>query len=982
MKRYNLFAQWPQRLAVSLFALGFTLLGGCSSFENQPGQEVTVHVGSESYAFNNVAPEQGLALALLNALISPAQAALISDTYPFLSRVTLGIDAPGYTLATINSEYNGGKFFLTPDGSAIELSETPVTLRVPEGVDITFTVTAYATNGYQYMTGIGVITAQDVASGVGSVAVTMAVDIDPTLPLQASISGCTDTDGDDWCDVYEDLFVTASGSADLDSDGQPNSNDLDADGDGILDALEGNLATNDGFPLFIHANTAPTFVSLPSLVVDEGGSINGTVVVADADLNDSVTLVITTPPLEGNASVTGPTLSYTSLPGFPGSYTIGITATDSQGATATSTVTVVVNNIELPPVVVAEDPPLSVSSVSLLAINPVANDIEYDGQPLSLTAFDAVTTSGGTVSSLGGLNLIYSPPLGFTGSDSFGYTISDGVTPVSGTVAVTVFADADGDGVDDSLEPAQGMDAGQVDSDDDGFSDQHELEARSDPTLAGSTPPGTVISAGNNNNVIATDTLWDLAGSPYWVQSPVTVSSGASLTILPGVAVKVASGITAISAGAGASLYLYGGSSDGLITQIVSDRDDTVQGDTNGDGTATTAVAGDYLSAISDNGGEIEMERIRQAHAVVGVSTIDGIIKIRKSIVSINSTTGLDLDTAAAVIVENSSINANQGGAGIDIKSVGTGSIFKHNLLRGNNGTKGAISIATNTNPLIANNLIVENGGGAAAAGIHLVAGSVSTIEHNTIADNYNNCGGDCGSTAGIWLETGASSTISHNVIYSSGFSYDDIYGDLLSVNSSYNLVNVVNATAGTWGGVGDLVATTPVFLQPWYQFRNPQDGTAPGTSAAVDNGISNSLPLYLAELTAPTTSSLGEVDTSGGDLIDLGFHYDGAPGVLSDPDSEASSDLTDISASSPVAIITVEPRQADGSLLPPGQIVTVDCVITCQGGYFGELVDMGDGSYQVPYYYGPITTPPMTDDMWASVNGTTLTQTVIININ
>jgi hypothetical protein len=323
---------------------------------------------------------------------------------------------------------------------------------------------------------------------------------------------------------------------------------------------------------------------------------------------------------------------------------------------------------------------------------------------------------------------------------------------------------------------------------------------------------------------------------------------------------------------------------------------------------------------------------------------------------------------------------------------VGAGSVIKHNLLRGNVGVGdsllpspgiGAIGVWSGNNPLIANNLIIENQGGNGGAGIHLGASSVSTIVHNTISASDNSCGFDCGGSAGIWIESGATATINHNVLadnQNSGWDVgSDVIMNLAGISESYNLAQSawIDTKITGWGGTG-YVDGAPTFTQSWYQFRNPQDGTV-ATSPAVDKGATATLPTYLAELTAPTTSSLGEVDTSVGDLVDLGFHYDGAPAVLSDPDSTLSSDVTVLSGGA--ATLFIEPRQADGSLLPPGQVVTVDCVITCQGGYVGELVDMGDGSYQIPYYYNPLTTPPLTDELQATVNGTQLSQTVLIDI-
>ena len=54
-----------------------------------------------------------------------------------------------------------------------------------------------------------------------------------------------------------------------------------------------------------------------------------------------------------------------------------------------------------------------------------ANDTDVDGDPLLVTAVSATTSAGGTVSLVDG-KVIYTPPAGFTGNDTFTYTVRDG----------------------------------------------------------------------------------------------------------------------------------------------------------------------------------------------------------------------------------------------------------------------------------------------------------------------------------------------------------------------------------------------------------------------------------------------------------------------------------------------------------------------------------------------------------------------------
>ena len=91
-----------------------------------------------------------------------------------------------------------------------------------------------------------------------------------------------------------------------------------------------------------------------------------------------------------------------------------------------------------------------------------------------------------------------------------------------------------------------------------------------------------------------------LAGSETWagtlvhvLPSDVTVPSGATLTVNPGAVVKLASGVSLVVQ-AGGSL-----SAQGTVAQPItftSLKDDSVGGDSNGDGGATTPAAGDWNS--------------------------------------------------------------------------------------------------------------------------------------------------------------------------------------------------------------------------------------------------------------------------------------------------------------------------------------------------------------------------------------------------
>jgi hypothetical protein len=80
-----------------------------------------------------------------------------------------------------------------------------------------------------------------------------------------------------------------------------------------------------------------------------------------------------------------------------------------------------------------QDQPLEVAAAGVLA-----NDVDADGDALSVVASDAASAAGGVVVVGADGSVSYTPVAGFFGDDSFGYTVSDGVDEASATVTIHV----------------------------------------------------------------------------------------------------------------------------------------------------------------------------------------------------------------------------------------------------------------------------------------------------------------------------------------------------------------------------------------------------------------------------------------------------------------------------------------------------------------------------------------------------------------
>jgi hypothetical protein len=100
-----------------------------------------------------------------------------------------------------------------------------------------------------------------------------------------------------------------------------------------------------------------------------------------------------------------------------------------------------------------------------------------------------------------------------------------------------------------------------------------------------------------------TDTTWSVAGSPYVLNGDVTVDAGATLTIDPGVVVKLNGQYRSLSVKG--KIIARGTPTQGIL--ITSAQDDSQQagGDTNGDGSATAGAPGQWYQIWIQSGGSI-----------------------------------------------------------------------------------------------------------------------------------------------------------------------------------------------------------------------------------------------------------------------------------------------------------------------------------------------------------------------------------------
>ncbi|MDW8239500.1 MAG: tandem-95 repeat protein [Acidobacteriota bacterium] len=178
----------------------------------------------------------------------------------------------------------------------------------------------------------------------------------------------------------------------------------------------------------------PPVANDDSAVTNEDTPVMINVALNDTDLDGNLnvgSVTVTVNPGRGTVSVNPATgvVTYTPNPNFHGVDTFTYRICDTTSLCDTAVVTVTIRPVNDPPDAVndsynaTEDTTLTVSA----AQGVLANDVDVDGNPLTVTSTGFITTTrGGTVSMNANGSFSYDPPANFCGQDSFTYTISDG----------------------------------------------------------------------------------------------------------------------------------------------------------------------------------------------------------------------------------------------------------------------------------------------------------------------------------------------------------------------------------------------------------------------------------------------------------------------------------------------------------------------------------------------------------------------------
>lgn len=135
----------------------------------------------------------------------------------------------------------------------------------------------------------------------------------------------------------------------------------------------------------------------------------------------------------GTTSLAGGTVTFTPTSNVSGEETIPYTVRGSSGLESTGSVHLVVRPVNDAPVAV--DDQAETQEAVVVQIDVLANDTDVDGPALSIASVQPPAI-GNAFRSEG--KVLYSPPVGFIGTVTFGYTVTDGSLSDEGRVTVIV----------------------------------------------------------------------------------------------------------------------------------------------------------------------------------------------------------------------------------------------------------------------------------------------------------------------------------------------------------------------------------------------------------------------------------------------------------------------------------------------------------------------------------------------------------------
>ncbi len=424
-------------------------------------------------------PGQSLTATLVVAVDDPVADAIIQISNAVTATSDQGAPAADATSDDVNFRPR-----VTNPGNQSSAEASPVSLVVsahdPGGDTLTWTESGLPP-GLLIDPSTGEITGTPNYTTAGSYPVTVTVTDDGTPNLATTVVfdwDITNTNRAPIADPIADQFLNesdvvslAAAALDLDGDGITWTKDLgpgavdgignytwsttETDGPGtypvvlrVTDDEVPNLADTVSFAIVVaETNTAPALDPVGARADDEGTLIGFTATATDSDIPPNTLLYSATglPPglaIDPNSGLISGTIGFAAAAASPFAVEITVTDDGTPNLDAVDTFIWTVTNTNRDPIA-ADDSATEAEDGSGVLIDVLANDADPDGDTVNVVSHDTVSAMGGTVSLEAG-SLRYLPSENFAGSDSFAYTVGDGIggTATAGvTVAVSAVDD-------------------------------------------------------------------------------------------------------------------------------------------------------------------------------------------------------------------------------------------------------------------------------------------------------------------------------------------------------------------------------------------------------------------------------------------------------------------------------------------------------------------------------------------------------------
>ena len=235
---------------------------------------------------------------------------------------------------------------------------------------------------------------------------------------------------------------------------------INGNGDKVLYTPAANYVGSETFSYTVsdgkdESNTATVTVTVAAVINEAPSVVNDSYTVAEDSTNTLLNVlendgdeddpslnftIVSAPSASGIVTINaiGDGLLYSPVTDFNGTETFSYTVTDGRGGNGTATVSVIVTASNDAPI--ANDDIQSVRKGSSSILIPVlANDIDIDGDNINISAADVTGTAGGVIEiSANGKSLIYSPVADYVGTETFTYTVTDGLQSATAMVKTTM----------------------------------------------------------------------------------------------------------------------------------------------------------------------------------------------------------------------------------------------------------------------------------------------------------------------------------------------------------------------------------------------------------------------------------------------------------------------------------------------------------------------------------------------------------------